>query len=782
MMNNKNWRGGYVRIGSVRVRVSQDEGGVGDECCCGVSWSSRIPVSKNNSASSLGVPSRTSHTSLIPALDRLPKFHFGSGSDRLRAPVPPISASTTNRHQPLTNKKKSRSTDKSDSLRELTEKLKSPPSSSSTHSDKASESPPKSNPQLQSTKSNDDDLFDVKLNLAKPESRAIVGAYIQRTIPFRSASFSQVDFSPSEGKYNIRNARNIALANKANKTSGSLSLPRKKLSEGCASVSGSSTSTLPLSSNLSLDSEPIEEWSPPKNLLPADKTIDNRVNSNRSLTHPLGRRGSNPDESIPYSSIDGNGLKSLTSGGGERVLEGVKEESDTDSLATTESLVPSQSTSIEQSLVPETETTTLSDQSDRQSVTAESCDNLHVEEKPINANNARLSRQSSIQSSEESSAEILKDIIEEEPNAESAETEQITNQDCKKPKDCNRSLKALNIPPLADIRGSSKESDDLDDNKLSDNNNVSDDKSWSSSERRPAEWASSAQEEPQSPEEVNVRPIWPRNSETKWSDRPRLVCQSSEEKEEDFPPRTVQRKFPFIVRADSLSEGESDNGGRTNTSSRGSPSLFQPSDQSDGEGKFNSTRSPHPPRRYSKRPLRGPYGQMLEAEMKKPETRKFTINHDDLKFLEEYNNQSSSQTRIPIGSRPRAMDDSQLKRSYTSPEQAEPSAPKGTFKRKSNSSVSSYPHTTKTENQPVVHHQRTTSSPSQLEGCSMKKEKRPEPSHQLLAQLLKGSSERNLTESNPIHALVNSPSYWKVTHFILIRNKKSEFLKNYRKI
>lgn len=157
-------------------------------------------------------------------------------------------------------------------------------------------------------------------------------------------------------------------------------------------------------------------------------------------------------------------------------------------------------------------------------------------------------------------------------------------------------------------------------------------------------WTSSPQEEPQSPEE---KPL-------KWA--PRLVCQSSEEKEEE--------------------------------EARSSPLS------SDCE---------LPPRRYPKRPLRGPYGQMLEAEMKKPDARKFTVNRDDLKFLED----------LPRRSR----DDSHLTRAEE--------------KR--------------------GEHVRTTSSPSQLEGCS----------HQLLAQLLKGSSERNYKTDSRL--IIPSPALWKDT-------------------
>ncbi|XP_078048564.1 rho guanine nucleotide exchange factor 17 isoform X1 [Augochlora pura] len=105
-----------------------------------------------------------------------------------------------------------------------------------------------------------------------------------------------------------------------------------------------------------------------------------------------------------------------------------------------------------------------------------------------------------------------------------------------------------------------------------------------------------------------------------------------------------------------------------------------PSDLSDCEG--------HTPRRYSKRPLRGPYGQMLEAEMAKPRATDIA--------LEE-------------GLRPRRKVSANL--SYNT----------------SSNNSSSEP--------PTPCHHRTTSSPSKLEGL-------PGPSPELLAELLRGSSER----------------------------------------
>ncbi|RLU24428.1 hypothetical protein DMN91_002517 [Ooceraea biroi] len=105
-----------------------------------------------------------------------------------------------------------------------------------------------------------------------------------------------------------------------------------------------------------------------------------------------------------------------------------------------------------------------------------------------------------------------------------------------------------------------------------------------------------------------------------------------------------------------------------------------PSDLSDCEG--------HTPRRYSKRPLRGPYGQMLEAEMAKPRTTDIA--------LEE-------------GLRPRRKISANL--SYNAGSNNNGSEP------------------------PTPCHHRTTSSPTKLEEL-------PGPSPELLAELLRGSSER----------------------------------------
>ncbi|XP_018914389.2 uncharacterized protein [Bemisia tabaci] len=235
--------------------------------------------------------------------------------------------------------------------------------------------------------------------------------------------------------------------------------------------------------------------------------------------------------------------------------------------------------------------------------------------------------------------------------------------------------------------------------------------------------------------------------------RPKLVAQSSEERDDDGVMFRSPKRF-VLTRADSLSEGESDAGDRrpvtpaSDRDSTASPSLL---DHPDHEQKkhhphhhhnhHHNHHHHHPPKMYEKRPLRGPYGQMLEAEMKRPEstTEKLHKLHssEDLKFLIK-----ECLKFPPSGtSKLRAVDDCHLRRSHTSPgEQAH--RDRASPKRKVSANIpfsQSSLAPSAAEGGFVVHHQRTTSSPSQLEGCSAA------PSQQLLAQLLKGSSERGCT-------------------------------------
>lgn len=93
--------------------------------------------------------------------------------------------------------------------------------------------------------------------------------------------------------------------------------------------------------------------------------------------------------------------------------------------------------------------------------------------------------------------------------------------------------------------------------------------------------------------------LWPKDTR-----RQSLIYQSSDEKDDPVSASSPLSLKPFqnvFLRSDSMSDNESDRGpsrDRNNTSP--------------------ASTNEHDLKRYSKRPLRGPYGQMLEAEMKKP--------------------------------------------------------------------------------------------------------------------------------------------------------------------
>lgn len=235
----------------------------------------------------------------------------------------------------------------------------------------------------------------------------------------------------------------------------------------------------------------------------------------------------------------------------------------------------------------------------------------------------------------------------------------------------------------------------------------------------------SPKEEPQSPEFPQM-PQWSSLTELPLL-RPKLSAQSSEEKDEEktcSSPKVNYRQY-LLSKADSFSEGDSDQGNHCQILSPTRDCTSSPcNDNSDSE------KNSGPPVPYSKRPLRGPYLEMIVNEKKKPEMN--GKKQDDLKFLDEYPKQI------------RSADDCHLKRSYTSPDQPSDRLRLRTSpKRKTSANIPLSGTAVKKHgvNETMIHHQRTTSSPSQLEGCSRVK-KTPEPSPQLLAQLLKGSSEQ----------------------------------------
>lgn len=121
----------------------------------------------------------------------------------------------------------------------------------------------------------------------------------------------------------------------------------------------------------------------------------------------------------------------------------------------------------------------------------------------------------------------------------------------------------------------------------------------------------------------NKAPIWPKIESDNASRRTSLSCQSSEEKDDNYPcqlPLTCkQNKSLSFFRTDSISDSENN----------------------EKPIKERSSTSPAPSendyimKRYSKRPLRGPYGQMLEAEMQKQTKNNYQEILEELKETKE---------------------------------------------------------------------------------------------------------------------------------------------------
>lgn len=698
-----------VRIGAVRVRLSsvhvaQPSGSGSSDCCCGVPWPSRSRIPLPAAASySRGIFSRGAAPTEPPdtrqlivdedaepvgTLDRLLKTRFGGGDRGGRA------------KRAATHKKKQRTTDKTDRLRELTEKLKSPPAG-------RAEPGPSANPgHAPAPPRPDDDLFEcVNLKLPKAESRTIVGSYIQRTIPFRSASFSQVDFSPVDGKY-IR--RGQPSGTNTPSLGVCVTLPRKKTPDTSPSSSRATSTTVfdvTEISNTSLDT--------PGEKAPTTVGTHLKPPNIRCLTNPLPKRDQSSEDSSP-TGVDGDDTKSVAVPS-DKPLEELQEESELD----------------------------CEGNADRECVLGLECVAVTSEgaaTPPMQTFVAKWPDENTI------NTEQVNDVLSAGPAvgevSGEAKREERKESDCATNNEPNRSPYEIPKEQLSNETSIEQVSNEVEEQPPNDVRKDGPLVECGEVDGTAGEWPANTPEEPQSPEE-GVKPTWPR----RWLERPRLVCQSSEERDDDGGSPRRQ----LLARTDSLSEGESENGGRPVT-----PSVLG---ESDSEGRLCS---PHSTRRYSKRPLRGPYGQMLEAEMKKPEaTRKFSKlqYNEELKFLENLNQAHTGNSRN--------AEECQLKRSYTSP--GSPSAVRTSAKRKVSANIpysAPNPPTSTLEQLPVVHI-RTTSSPSQLEGCAAKQATpRPplQPSPQLLAHLLKGSSERAFATSGdgynfPLH-------FWKVGQFM----------------
>lgn len=282
---------------------------------------------------------------------------------------------------------------------------------------------------------------------------------------------------------------------------------------------------------------------------------------------------------------------------------------------------------------------------------------------------------------------------------------------------------------------------------------------------------------PSSPEDTSLRPQWPiimtRHGR-------KLTPQTSTEKE-DEPELYTSHKYHLFSRGDSFSEADSDPGEKRSISpaaakdGRLSPLPYSGHEMSDSDSRSTTPRSRHYSSTvpYSKRPLRGPYLEMIVNEQKKPENLK---NAAFSKLLD------SRGGWILPSSNDRAVDDYYLRRSNTSPPSSSQKLSVGSSMSSvasSTSTASSLPKRKTSANIPfcsptslrapaeektLVHHQRTTSSPSQLEyypnQLSAHSHSGPVPNQQLLHQLLRGSSEHSLIQDvDLLKKMYPAPTY-----------------------
>lgn len=604
------------------------------------------------------------------------------------------------------NKKKNRSSDKTERLKQLTAKLTSPSTSQQEQNKEAAV-----NTTTTESVTKEDDIFN--LTFAKPESRTIVGAYTQRSIPFRSASFSQVDVLP-EGKY----VRQSNVIRSMPQPPGSSTLPRKKILE-------------PIIHKRDVNSVDREL---PKN---TSETFSGPKFSARALTHPLGKPLSLSNTNIPYNTDD-SALRSLSY---QRIPESQLEED-------IELYHPPHASSLPPSPFPPPQppkrnkhiklVKEAANSSKEESQSAEESLNI-IKECCTQLSN--FDQPSSIPSKNGNYNSTWFSVNEEETKPELALTE--IKEDTK--------LENNNADPILDSGSSSEivaqtpscgepkvESTDPQQKESNSSENTTDEstKAVESDETLPSPGTPGSSDlliEPLFPDPVKQEPSSetitvskPKSESPSFPVTPRYTRSSStpkslersldkvklESQHEGGEGRHSPRRFYIFSRADSLSEGDSDQGEK-NREGTASPSSMTPGDCSDYENRMNKITS----RRFSKKPLRGP---LLEAEMKKMDGHKKLgkIHSEDFHFLDDIG---------PM--RHRTLDECHLKRTYSA------AAATTLPKRKNSIGI---PYSLSVTSTPGgIHHQRTTSSPSQLEGCA-------ESNAKLFEQLMKGSSERLL--------------------------------------
>ncbi|GLV39352.1 uncharacterized protein CBL_13229 [Carabus blaptoides fortunei] len=542
-------------------------------------------------------------------------------------------------------------------------------------------------PTSPTTATTNEEPCNTKLNLLKPESRPVIGSYVQRTVPFRSASFSQVDFSSSEGKYF-----------------------RKR----------------------NTDSNDVHE----------PGTLSSETISSASLTLP--RKRDNPTKDLS-SCVSTQHLEKPT------ILECNTEKSTDEQVDKLFEIITQKASSIQ---------------------------NLSTTQRNDELTQSETGQQD--KTSSDVRATNTKQFSATDTSRDSASS--ISNEE--KKRDKSRRRKGMYISQWPDQRASVMLA-----YAHEEENPLAAEDVLSTLTSKPSDVSTRSSAAETSTSEDAARTV---DSSTK------LTLSTTSMEEKDSSQQKLQKnKLTTIGRADSLSEGENEHlDRRPLTPNREYPAspMLSPSDVSDNESRVsigNDSLSPHTPRRYSKRPLRGPYGQMLEAEMKRPDTTKmFSKHNNELKFLEDLTNSPathrSSNASIAAsmislnsgtsvsspdqkpkfvartrGASNHSLDDTQLRSNMNvTTAQSKPVFPINASSRKTSGYVSSSAPITipgfgdiePGQRRLFACHQRTTSSPSKLEEITLRSQNdraaSAEPSSDFLSDLLRSSTEQ-LTHPNP---------------------------------
>ncbi|XP_048477910.1 rho guanine nucleotide exchange factor 17 isoform X3 [Plutella xylostella] len=527
------------------------------------------------------------------------------------------------------------------------------------------------------------------ITLFRVEPRSIVGSYAQKTIPYRSASFSQGDFAAD--KYVARaTARQQSIFDFGKRPT--VRVVEEEPAASCASRTDAESASLAteetateggsvasVDSAVGSDEGLIAHASPAPRSLPPDGP--HKQLGARSLTHPLPRRVPPVVEKAPA------GASSLPVLMAPRVLHELREESDgsqADSAQAhsegTSPLEPAQPFAFPPLPAPPENACANADCDCASFPVArdasESSIPVPVYECIVKQWSQELTPEEPSRSDAASDGSLDRDKEDETITSEQVASllaavqnpctpVPIGSRERRRPLDKTKRRKGIYITIASDDGGEEDPPSSVNGKRDSSETSLQDMRL--SSEARTSSLLGDKSDDscangPPSPCEAQISLLWPRSEDLKMR-RMRLSQQSSDERDEDS--YRARRKFGVTSRGDSPSECESENSySRDRTAS---PSPFSPSDASDVEARRQQLRK---------------FGKTLEA----PSSRSVDVGRRSFSDATVPGRKVSAGSGTSVGTRPRGPT-----------------------------------------------HVRATSSPSKLAGVR--------PGADLLAELLRGSSE-----------------------------------------